>query len=347
MHRHNRGHGVRLGLGTATLVAMAAFGLMACGSSSSSGTSGKTSSGATPVPVQAGINDPQNRTVAVLQFMPAAVTVKTGTTVRWSWEGAAEAHSVTFLPPGQQPPSPEAADPFFAPTLPTGPYDGKALVNSGLQPAGPQPAKPMDVTFSTPGSFTYHCVIHPQMVGTVVVKASGTDLDSPSSAKKRGAAEQTKYLAEGRATKGQLEKAAPKTTRNADGSTTYQVQMGLSSAHTDVLQFAPAPAAVKAGDTVEFLNDSGAPHTATFFGTTPGIVDPSDPRVGPPSGPSPQKLNTTSFFNSGLLPPNAPPGGGPPPQARSFSFVVPAAGTYASECVLHAPSGMGGTITAT
>jgi plastocyanin len=64
-------------------------------------------------------------------------------------------------------------------------------------------------------------------------------------------------------------------------------------------------------------------------------------------GKSPQTLNATDFFNTGWLPPNAPPGAGPPEAARSFTFTVPAAGTYAYVCILHSPSGMAGTIQAT
>jgi hypothetical protein len=67
-------------------------------------------------------------------------------------------------------------------------------------------------------------------------------------------------------------------------------------------------------------------------------------------GPSPQTLDTTNLFNSGLLPPNAPesPGGSPPcVAARSFTFVVPAAGNYPYYCILHASSGMSAPISVT
>jgi len=55
----------------------------------------------------------------------------------------------------------------------------------------------------------------------------------------------------------------PKQTRNSDGSTTYNVELGASTAHTDVLAFAPTPKNVKAGDHVTFVNTSSAPHTAS------------------------------------------------------------------------------------
>jgi plastocyanin len=122
--------------------------------------------------------------------------------------------------------------------------------------------------------------------------------------------------------------------------------MGASTAHTDVLAFSPSPS-VKAGDKVTFLNDSAAPHTATFSGNTPPIQNPTDPRADAPApGPSPQTLNATDFFNTGLLPPNAPPGAGPPEAARSFTFTGPAAGNYSYYCILHVSSGMGSALTA-
>ncbi|HEX4528138.1 MAG TPA: hypothetical protein VIA11_01895, partial [Acidimicrobiia bacterium] len=44
------------------------------------------------------------------------------------------------------------------------------------------------------------------------------------------------------------------------------VKLGASTAHTDVLAFAPTPKNVKAGDHVTFVNNSSAPHTASFGG---------------------------------------------------------------------------------
>jgi plastocyanin len=308
----------------------------------------QTSTGGTPV--QAGINDAKDPNIAVLEFMPKTVTVRTGATVTWDWAGTIEPHSVTFTAPGQQLPPPGSDPALFAPTPPTGPYDGTAFVNSGLQPLGPTTPPKFSVTFAKAGSFKYYCVIHPNMIGTVKVVSGGT-IDSAASATKRGKVEQAKYLAEGRIAKKKLVKATPKPTKNSDGSTTYPVEMGASTAHTDILAFSTAPKAMKAGDSIEFVNNSQAPHTGTFSGAQPQIQNPLDPRtdVAIP-GPSPQTLDATDLFNSGLLPPDVPdsPGGSPPPVAvRSFTFVVPAAGNYPYYCILHASSGMSGAVSVT
>jgi plastocyanin len=299
--------------------------------------------------VGAGINDPEDANVAVLSFLPAKIAVEVGTEVTWEWNGS-EPHSVTFLAPGQTLPDPGSDASLFAPTAAdVGTYDGTAFVNTGLQPLGPDAPAPFKLSFSKAGTYTYNCVIHPQMVGEVTVAEAGGTVDTAKDVAERRADETAEYLKEGRDAKAELASAAPVTSKNADGSTTWTVKMGATTAHTDILAFAPTPAGIKAGDTVKFLNDSGAPHTASFFGEgAEPITSPLDPKVDPPApGPSPQTLSSAGFFNTGLLPPNAPPGSGPPEAVRSFEFKVPKAGTYGYVCLLHAPSEMTGTINAT
>jgi plastocyanin len=300
-----------------------------------------------PVTIRVGVNDPAQHSVAVLQYMPARATVAVGQTVRWNWDGTIEPHSVTFFPPGQSAPPPGSDEKLFAPTPPTGAYDGATLVNSGLAPLGPQAVPPFEMTFAKPGTYAFSCVIHPQMVGTLTVVAAGEKADTAADVTTRGDQEKGQWLAEGHEALQKFAAAVPVATKNRDGSTTWKVQMGTSTAHTDILAFAPVPANVKHGDKVTFVNNSMAPHTASFFNQTPPIVSPLDPATAKAApGPSPQKLNARDRFNTGQLPPNAPPGAGPPEAARSFTFSVPTAGDYQYVCILHAPSGMAGAIKA-
>jgi len=337
-----------LGLG----VVLTAAALGACGDDEESGGGGGSGGGSVPTvegyEIGAGVNDPEDATIAVLQFLPAKATVPVDTPITWKWSGT-EPHSVTFTAPGVEIPPPGADDAtWFAPQGDaSAPYDGSATVSSGLQPLG-APAQDFQLTFSQPGTYSYYCVIHPQMVGTLDVVADEADAEDPNEIAARGASERDEFLAEGRAAKQALESAPAQRTSNPDGSSTWTVQMGASTPNTDILAFAPVPAEVKAGDSVTFVNESAAPHTASFFGEGAApIQDPTDPRVNAPApGPSPQVLRSTGFANTGLLPPNAPPGGAPPLEARSFTFQVPAAGTYSYVCILHAPSNMIGTITA-
>ena len=295
--------------------------------------------------VMAGVNDPRDPNIAVLEYLPDSVTIAAGNTVEWQIPGP-EPHSVTFFPPGQQAPAPGSDESLFAPTPLVGAFDGKTLVNSGLAPLGPAAAPPFRITFPAAGKFAYSCVIHPGMTGTVTVVDASGKVDTSAEIKTRADAEMNKWLEEGRAAKKKLVETPPVTEKAADGTTTYKVQMGATTDHTDILAFAPPEAPLKAGDKVTFVNNSQAPHTASFAGKTTLPQDPTDPAVGAPApGPSPQTLNADAFFNTGLLPPNAgPPGQAPPEAARSFTFVARTAGTYPYVCILHAPSGMGGSL---
>ena len=335
----------RRGWLVAILVATTA--LVGCGDDEEPSASGgqTTSPVADTLTVQAGMNDPQDPNIAVTEFLPEAVTIVAGKSVEWQIPGP-EPHSVTFFPAGQQPPPPGSDESLFAPTPPTGPFDGRSLINSGLVPLGPAPAPPFKVTFPTPGKYTYYCVIHPLMTGTVTVVDAAGNADAQTDVNRRADAEKARWLAEGQAAKKKLVDAPPVVERAADGTSTYKVEMGATTEHTDVLAFDRPALDVKVGDRVTFVNNSQAPHTASFAGRTTLPQDPTSPAVAAAApGPSPQTLNPTDFFNTGLLPPNAgPPGSIPPEAARSFTFVVRTPGNYTYVCILHIPSGMGGSL---
>lgn len=328
-------------------VALVTLTLVACGSDNKK--SSDTATKGTPpdkVAVQAGASDPKDRNIAALDFLPASITVKTGASVEWTAPGP-EPHTITFLPSGQTPPTPDKPEnaALRAKSV-TGAYDGTQTFSSTIIPTGPNPEK-FSVSFPKAGAFTYYCIIHPGMTGTVNVVDDATSADTQAAINKRAIAERAKWFAEGRAAKKTLTDAPVKKVANPDGSTTWTIQMGVTTQHTDVLAFQPPNADIKAGDKVTFLNNSFAPHTASFKGSGTLPQNPEAPEAMKPSpGPSPQTLNATGVFNSGWLPPNVPPGQGPPEAARSFTFVVPKAGEYSYVCLLHAPSGMGGTLKA-
>ncbi|MFH2057098.1 MAG: cupredoxin family copper-binding protein [bacterium] len=76
--------------------------------------------------------------IADFAFSPASRTVKVGTTVKWTNNDAA-AHTVTS--------------------------DNGAFTSSGNLAQN----QSYEVTFSTAGSFPYHCALHPSMTGSVTV----------------------------------------------------------------------------------------------------------------------------------------------------------------------------------
>jgi plastocyanin len=292
------------------------------------------------ISLRAGLNDNKDPNIAVLEFLPSSFKVAKGTKVTWSFAGP-EPHSVTFVAPGQPRPNIATNPALTNPTPPTGPYDGNSFVNSGVLPTGEATTvAKFSMTFSTPGTYTYYCVLHPKMDGTVQV----TD-DTQTSQKqitKNGNAQLAKWESEGEAAKKKLTKTKPKPVVNTDGSTTYTVEMGASTPHTDVLAFSPTPQKLKTGDHVTFVNNSGAPHTASFGGT----LVPTDPTAGnvlfPVPGPSPQTLLAGAYLNTGWLQPKASASA----VARSFTFDVPNPGKFTYACVLHLPSGMAGEVDA-
>jgi plastocyanin len=298
----------------------------------------------TEVSLVAGINDPKDPNIAVLEYLPSKVKVAKGTTVTWNVAGP-EPHSVTFVPPGTKVPPSTGTDPTLTfPTPATGPYDGSTLVNSGVLPLGPATeVQKFSMSFGKTGTYTYYCVLHPNMVGTVTV--TDDTQDSQSKITKTGNKEKSKYFKEGEAAKAKLTSSKAKSTENSDGTTTYTVEMGASTAHTDVLAFSPTPRDVKAGDQVTFVNNSAAPHTASFGGTLIPTIPTADNVVNPVPGPSPQTLAPDTYINTGWLPPKTKQG--PPLSARSYTYTVPSAGKWMYACVLHLPSGMAGEIDAT
>ena len=84
-------------------------------------------------------------------FQPSSVTISAGESVIWTNNGQA-AHTVT-------------AD--------NGSFDSSPNCPSNLSDCM-QPGDSYTHTFSSAGTFAYHCKVHPSMTGTVVVEAAAT-----------------------------------------------------------------------------------------------------------------------------------------------------------------------------
>src|SRR4051794_18514070 len=85
-------------------------------------------------------------TINNYQFTPHSIAVTPGSTVTWTNKQADDNHTVT-------------AD--------DGSFDTGVIKAAGGSAS---------LTFSTEGTFAYHCTIHPTMHGTVVVSANATDV---------------------------------------------------------------------------------------------------------------------------------------------------------------------------
>jgi plastocyanin len=108
-----------------------------------------------------------DKLVAVNRYSPETVSIKVGQTVTWRTVSPYMPHTVSFQPPFQSPDQPNAL-------LPTGVKSGArfggGVSHSGI--FGPPPEFPDDtfsLTFTKPGTYSYLCVLHPGMAGTVQV----------------------------------------------------------------------------------------------------------------------------------------------------------------------------------
>jgi len=106
------------------------------------------SPGTGPQPAAAASN---TVTIQGFAFSPASLTVNVGDTVTWVNKDAGVQHSAT---------SDTGVTPAFDTNAFTGAADGSAASSA--------------ITFTTAGTFTYHCKVHPSMHGTIVVQAQAT-----------------------------------------------------------------------------------------------------------------------------------------------------------------------------
>jgi plastocyanin len=342
-------------------IALAAIGLAAGGTSIASV---PRASAATTLTLNVGGG---GSGVAANDFFPDAITVHQGDTVHFV-NPYNEIHTTTFVPAGQAsadflvpgpngPPqlmfNPLAANPTFSGSGAVT-FDPTKYYNSGLMQKGDA----ADVKFSKTGTYTFVCLVHGSIDANgnvhgmaLTVKVVGTSTggaDTQSALDSRGAAQRDALINEG---KQAATGAVAVQTIQPDGTSHWAAKIGLSIPDADVMQFLPQNISIKTGDTVEWTNDSIAPHTVSF---TSGAADP--PLLNPqpqPSGPpllivNPQVLlpaggNTydgTGYVNSGILQQGTPLG-------TKFSLTFTKPGVYTYKCLLHADQGMVGTITVT
>ncbi len=132
--------------------------------------------------------------IAWMRFFPEHLRIRAGQTVRFAVDSTHEGHTITFGPeaytgaiertlvePQPVPGGPPAlifnplgvypSEPPGAPLAYSGANHGNGFLNSGLLDTDPHTPNPSDVriTFTTPGTYRFECVIHPGMDGTVTV----------------------------------------------------------------------------------------------------------------------------------------------------------------------------------
>jgi plastocyanin len=296
------------------------------------------------------------RGISVEMFRPKDILIHVGDSVEFV-NPYEEIHTVTFLgdtkapelivpagaPPKAGPPklmfNPQVAFPTTQ-TSYTGGYANSGIIGKGQS---------YSLTFNNVGSYSFLCILHPGMVGSVQVLGAGTTVPTQAAYDADAKAQLDKAIAAGQASA-----AATKTTntKNANGSTTYGVAIPQSVGQSDVMQFAPVSLNIAVGDTVAWANNTAVPHTVTYAaGTTPELTVPEPQPAGPPnlvlnpavlfpSMPPVTSFSGAGYVNSGFL------GTGPEATAgTNFSLTFSKAGTYLFICVLHADQGMTSVIT--
>lgn len=339
---------------------------------------------------------PSGHNWAFNDFFPRSLRVAQGETVQFMLEGF---HTATLLPAGLTPRQDELANGVatadsedttpnpggqshttlnipavlpapagcgYAPAAPCS-FDGSTVVSGS--PLGPQ--EPFAVTITAaPGTYQFHCRIHPGMTGQITVLPAGSKGSSPEELQHRVNAQLTSDINGGYA----AERAGShaRVTPNEDGTRTWWLKAGASGAggRTAVLEFLPRAISIKPGDKVAWTSpEPNEPHTVTFptdlfTDQVPmceaGSVD--TPYLGScPSGPPPDEIelapgngvhditSPTTVSDSGLLASRRELAAlGLPSSAALRSWTVSfhgaASGAYTYICQIHGAA-MNGTIT--
>ena len=301
-----------------------------------------------------------SKAVSIATFFPQEVSIHVGDSITWM-ANSHEIHTVTFLagadipdllipaPPNDLD-TPLQINPLAAfPTPTDGNYDGTTYMNSGIISTDPGMVESFTLTFTQEGTFPYVCVVHGVvMSGTIDVVGADVPVKSPTQVQAQAQAEMNVSWKQVPLVLAKARSQVVPPTKNPDGTFTRTIMVGYDSGPIMVMRFFPEHLVVFPGDTVIWKLSAAdmAPHTVTFYNGTPDqplvIVEMGEdgpmalinPAVLFPSEAVLQgePLNTTDYFNSGILNPGV---------YDTFSLVIgDISGTMDYECILHDTSGM-------
>jgi plastocyanin len=309
-------------------------------------------SAATTWTVRAG-SSRDHQALQALLFLPKAITVNEGDTVQWAL-GASD-HTIYF-PAGQKPPElivpgKTKGELLWNPAVffpsPAKTYDGSAPLSGGvLSSADPQAPKRYAVTFTKAGTYTYLCMFHPGMEGTITVQPAGSAYPKTQAQYDQIAAQEARAALARAET---LEKANKPIVTGQAGKRTYTLNLvGTAKDPVSVYRFPAQRLEIRRGETVTWvMKDPGEMHTVTFGARDPFEIMTMKPQPqGPPlvlvnarsMNPTAQKVHSgPGFYNSGFMFAEGP-------GAKSYSLTFTKAGTYKYECTTHDYFGMNATI---
>jgi plastocyanin len=336
------------------------------------------------VTVQAGAGQD---TVELLAFLPEKLRIRVGDTVNWKFEG--DLHTVTFatgttpegmvIPSSQAPPG-EVIPRVFLP-VPGAPqgvnmmnpalifpsrkadqavetYSGTGFVNSGMMSNAPlfpgtPPIQTFSVTFDTPGTFQYVCLLHQEfgMRGTVEVMPAST-IDVPSQAQIEARAQQELTSVRVRLEQARAQGRQGRSEPGPSDTQLWRVMAGnslvdINDGRIQLSEFVPKDVTIQAGDTV--LWESRFFHSVTFVPTPPppdrflperqpdGTVQLiRNPIIFNPSRPA-GVFDPSQVFNSGTI-------GTYPGPGMTFALTFETPGVFKYFCGIHRDLGMEGTV---
>jgi plastocyanin len=237
-------------------------------------------------------------TIVDFAFQPLVVTINVGDQVTWTNTGGS----------------------FHTSTSDTGVWDSGTLT----------PSQSFSFTFNAPGSFLYHCSVHPFMTGTVDVQAAtSTPTRTPTSTPtitpalftatttRTATATSTTGIATATSTRTATPTAFPVTAQ-------WQATVGAQTPDKAIqaLAFFPHDLTVDVGDRITWAWQADEVHTLTFLqaGQTPPAFQTA------PATPDNFVYHGTEFVNSGARTQANPP----------YSVVFATPGTFTYVCLVHA-----------
>jgi plastocyanin len=291
------------------------------------------------------------------QFFRRTVTIHRGDSVRWKINGF---HNVAFVQGGVEAPElivPDTANlitgavdaagaPFWFNGQPnvgfnpevalkqgSGTFDPDEFMNSGL-PLSEGPPPPYKLRFNQKGRFTYLCIVHPGMEGTV--RVVGKNRRIPSARKDKRAARRELARALGR---------VEQLTTGSGLTLNKTIQAGNDRAGgPTIFKYFPANPSYKVGDTVTLQMPPSSSEVHTFtLGPTDYNTQLAESLLGPvlnPRGVYPSDTAATvnytaahhgnGFYNTGFMDSNPD---SLLPQTVPIRFAGP--GTFQLICLVH------------
>ncbi len=196
-------------------------------------------------------------------FFPQNITVHVGDMVTWK-QNTLDIHTVTFTPgmnktpdlivpvPGKN--GSLMINPIVAfPAAPEGGmYNGSTYANSAVMGPDDTQSKNFSLTFTKAGTYRYVCVVHAgeNMTGLVTVENASVSIPTPLMASAQGQKELDALRSQAEPLHAVAMASESKPEQNANGTTTYYVNVGFGKGQVHLEAFFPDKINAHPGDTV-------------------------------------------------------------------------------------------------